>query len=174
MKLSSQFSLLALLCITTHVLASPSGFRLKPITNSNRQAQKRDVFVPPIIEPNTDTVWYVGETANVLDYNRDTTDTPDQISNGAAIELRNTNIYVYAPRILAEGFDLYQGYQDIVVPDDGSLSTRNDWQIILFGDFENISDDFIIIADDSAPTPPKPTVYATHTATSYPLRIRNV
>ncbi|KIJ36768.1 hypothetical protein M422DRAFT_100412, partial [Sphaerobolus stellatus SS14] len=103
-----------------------------------------DAFVPPIIEPNTDTVWYVGETANVLDYNRDTTDTPDQISNGAAIELRNTNIYVYAPRILAENFDLYEGYQPVLVPDDGSITTRNDWQIVLFGDSSNVSDDFSI------------------------------
>ncbi|KIJ25506.1 hypothetical protein M422DRAFT_273544, partial [Sphaerobolus stellatus SS14] len=129
MKLSVKFSLVAAFI----------GASLVAVQAAPSPGRKRDAFVPPILQPNSSTIWDISVA-------------PAQTSNGTAIQLRNRYIYVYAPRILAENFDLYEGYQPVLVPDDGSITTRNDWQIVLFGDSSNVSDDFsIAIGNDALP-----------------------
>jgi len=99
-------------------------------------ASPLDVFVPPILSPNAATVWTAGAVETVT---WDASGAPADISNGAAVVLRkdNTNLAT-----LASGFDLRSGSVDVTVPSD--VAPGNDYQIILFGDSGNLSQDFTI------------------------------
>ncbi|KAI5900565.1 uncharacterized protein SCHCODRAFT_02483770 [Schizophyllum commune H4-8] len=96
-----------------------------------------DVWVPHILTPNAETVWTIGEPANVT---WDTSDAPEQISNGAAVQLRKGTPIGW----LAQDFDLRAGYVEVTVPED--LEPGNDYSITLFGDSGNISEEFTIKA----------------------------
>ncbi|KAJ2978330.1 hypothetical protein NQ176_g3876 [Zarea fungicola] len=103
-------------------------------------AAPNDVWSPRIIQPNAATVWTVGQTYNVT---WDTSGAPEQISNGAAIALRNeTQLIQY----LAEfhSFSLRDGFKEIIVPD---VAAGTDYRIVLFGDSGNWSDKFAIVKD---------------------------
>ncbi|KAL1744331.1 hypothetical protein HDZ31DRAFT_38916 [Schizophyllum fasciatum] len=95
-----------------------------------------DVWVPHILTPNADTVWTIGEKANVT---WDTSDAPERISNGAAVQLRKEAPIGW----LAEGFDLRAGFVEVTVPE---VEPDSDYSITLFGDSGNISDEFTIKA----------------------------
>ncbi|KIJ31463.1 hypothetical protein M422DRAFT_266840 [Sphaerobolus stellatus SS14] len=119
----------------------------------SRPGGSGNIYVPRIIEPNAGTVWSAGETRNVT---WDLGSAPNQTSNLGTVQLKNRYVAVYAPRILAEGFSLLDGTAAVLVPNDGLISTRNDWQIVLFGDSGNVSDDFIILVNDGRDFPPPP------------------
>ncbi|KAK7467645.1 hypothetical protein VKT23_004698 [Stygiomarasmius scandens] len=97
-----------------------------------------DVFVPTITSPVTGTVWTIGTAVNVT---WDTSNAPENISNGAAVLLRKAGA-PFQNDFLAEGFDLRAGFVTIVVPD---VPAGDDYAITLFGDSGNISDEFSIV-----------------------------
>ncbi|KZV71615.1 hypothetical protein PENSPDRAFT_577463 [Peniophora sp. CONT] len=103
------------------------------------QHAARDVWDPTILIPNATTVWEAGSTVNVT---WATDDAPTNISNGAAIFLRD-NTTLYEPA-LAEGFDLRSGSQEITLP--ANLTADSDFRIVLFGDSGNWSPEFTIVA----------------------------
>ncbi|VDB82894.1 unnamed protein product [Peniophora sp. CBMAI 1063] len=102
------------------------------------QHAARDVWDPTILTPNASTVWEAGANVTVT---WETDDAPTNISNGAAIFLRD-NTTLYQPA-LAEGFDLRGGSQDITLPEN--LTTASDFRIVLFGDSGNWSPEFTVI-----------------------------
>lgn len=75
------------------------------LTGATPIANKRDVYVPPVLYPHAGTVWYSGQTHNVTWYVllilqcrciglqccRDNSDPPQNISNRALILLRWDN-----------------------------------------------------------------------------------
>ncbi|KAG6873800.1 hypothetical protein C0995_011025 [Termitomyces sp. Mi166 len=97
-----------------------------------------DVFVPPIIVPNASTVWVVG-CVETVKWN--TSNAPENISNGAAVALKPESSGPIT--ILAMGFDLRAGCVDVTVPED---VTPGEYTITLFGDSGNISPVFNIVA----------------------------
>ncbi|KZV75746.1 hypothetical protein PENSPDRAFT_570931 [Peniophora sp. CONT] len=100
---------------------------------------KRDVWNPHIEVPNHDTVWKAGYTYEVI---WDTSDAPENISNGAAIFLRrHDRTFVNDP--LALGFDLRSGHQEVTVPQ--WVQPGDDYQIVLFGDSGNFGEPFTIL-----------------------------
>ncbi|KAF8912127.1 hypothetical protein CPB84DRAFT_1761327 [Gymnopilus junonius] len=94
---------------------------------------KLDVFVPRIIEPNSDTVWTVGQEAIVV---WDTSDAPADISNSASVILNDVGV-------VAQGFDLRAGNVTFKVPLSTSLGPHF---ITLFGDSGNYSPVFTVEA----------------------------
>lgn len=127
--LSTLTSVLALFAITT--------------TASPLEARKAlDVWNPNITSPDATTVWVVGTKVNVT---WDTSDAPNQISNRAAVMLRDSTGPVPAENpFLKEfgSFDLRQGTVEVTVPD---VQTGSDYRIVLFGDSGNWSPEFNII-----------------------------
>ena len=87
------------------------------------QHAARDVWDPTILIPNATTTWEAGATVNVT---WATDDAPVNISNGAAIFLRD-NDTLYQPA-LAEGFDLRSGTQEITLP--VNLTAASDFRIV--------------------------------------------
>ncbi|KAI0034021.1 hypothetical protein K488DRAFT_69425 [Vararia minispora EC-137] len=100
---------------------------------------KRDVWDPTIISPNASTVWTIGGTFNVT---WQTDDAPVNISNGAAIFLR-TDAGMLQP-VLAQGFDLRSGSQEVTVP--ANFTPATNYRVVLFGDSGNWSPEFAITA----------------------------
>ncbi|KAG6817800.1 hypothetical protein H0H87_003208 [Tephrocybe sp. NHM501043] len=68
----------------------------------------KDVFVPEIIEPNSETIWHIGHDERVL---WKTDNAPVNISNGASVVLDRV-------RTLVKGFNLRDGNVTITVPED--------------------------------------------------------
>jgi len=130
MQFTTSFTslVIALAAATTSVLAIPL------------ELQKRDVWDPKILYPHAGTVWKLGATHNVT---WDTSDAPVNISNGAAIYLRLDTGPELSP-VLAKGFDLRSGRQEITVPKNFTPAT--DYRIVLFGDSGNWSPEFTITA----------------------------
>ncbi|KAK7015492.1 hypothetical protein VNI00_012104 [Paramarasmius palmivorus] len=123
-----QFKTTAILAaLAAAVTASPLVER-KPL----------DVWNPTIISPNASTIWVVGTTVNVT---WDTSDQPKQISNGAAVQLRNATGPVGYLKDF-NTFDLRTGWVEIEVPD---VDPATDYYITLFGDSGNWSDKFAIV-----------------------------
>ncbi|KAF8586113.1 hypothetical protein K439DRAFT_985190 [Ramaria rubella] len=101
-----------------------------------------DVFDPPILYPNAATVWFAGQSHNVT---WDASNPPKTISNGALIQLRIADSVIqFVPVTLASGFSLLAGRQVITLP--GNLTSRDDYEIVLFGDSGNVSPAFTILA----------------------------
>ncbi|KAI0371383.1 hypothetical protein BV20DRAFT_965600 [Pilatotrama ljubarskyi] len=99
--------------------------------------ETRDVYAPPILYPHAGTVWYKHQTHNVT---WDVSDPPVNITNKfGRIMLRKGGIAT--PLILADGFDILLGRIEVQVPwvIDGS-----DYELVLFGDSGNWSQDFTI------------------------------
>ncbi|KAF8490207.1 hypothetical protein JB92DRAFT_3010246 [Gautieria morchelliformis] len=116
----------AMACIFTTVVAAPT-------------LQLRDVFSPPILVPNAATVWFAGQHHNVT---WDASNPPKSISNVASIVLKTAVSSDWIPLTLAEGFSLLDGSHEIVVPTN--VTSRNDWEIVLFGDSGDVSPAFTI------------------------------
>ena len=87
------------------------------------QHAARDVWDPTIITPDATTVWEAGSVVNVT---WETDDAPANISNGAAIFLRD-NTTVFQPA-LAEGFDLRSGSQEVTIP--SNITSGTDYRIV--------------------------------------------
>lgn len=62
-----------------------NGYRVREVE------KKRDVFDPTIISPNAQTTWTVGQQVNVT---WDTSDAPEQISNGSLVTLDVNDVTV--------------------------------------------------------------------------------
>ncbi|KIY42926.1 hypothetical protein FISHEDRAFT_23529, partial [Fistulina hepatica ATCC 64428] len=97
-----------------------------------------DVWSPTIISPTTGTVWYTGTIVNVT-WCVETADAPVVISNAGEVQLDEggDNLGI----ILASDFDLRTGYVEVTVPE---VSTGDSYEITLYGDSGNISNDFTI------------------------------
>ncbi|EJD53063.1 hypothetical protein AURDEDRAFT_110845 [Auricularia subglabra TFB-10046 SS5] len=102
--------------------------------------ETRDVWTPHLLYPHVGTVWKLGARHNVT---WDTSDAPENISNGAAIYLRKAE-RTLVDKPLAQGFDLRAGRQEIVVPTD--ITPGCDYRVVLFGDSGNWGDEFTITA----------------------------
>jgi len=98
---------------------------------------KRDVYDPPVLYPNSSTVWMVGEKYNVT---WDTSNPPTDISNPVGrIQLRQGNQTL--PEVLASNFSILSGTEEIQVP---NVTPGSDYCIVLMGDSGNFSPLFTI------------------------------
>jgi len=126
MKLtSSNILAFGFLSFVSSVIATPTV----------RAAQ--DVYVPRITSPTGGANWTVGETREVT---WDASSHPVNITNKLGRVMLSKSRYI-TPLILADKFDILLGRVTITVPwvVDGS-----DYEIVLFGDSGNYSDDIII------------------------------
>ncbi|EEB92329.1 hypothetical protein MPER_09179 [Moniliophthora perniciosa FA553] len=134
------------------------------VTASPLQARKAlDVWAPTILSPNASTVWVVGTTVNVTwrvsqilhslvllmrpVFNRDTSNAPVNISNGAAV-LLNKGDPPKQVQYLKDfrSFDLRSGWVEVSVP---NVEPDTDYFITLFGDSGNWSDKFEIVEEET-------------------------
>jgi len=99
-----------------------------------------DIFSPPILYPNAATVWFAGQSHNVT---WDPSNPPKSISNLASIVLRTAGASDWTELTLASNFSLLDGRHEIKVPTN--VTSRDDWEIILFGDSGNVSPAFTIL-----------------------------
>ncbi|KAF9065788.1 hypothetical protein BDP27DRAFT_1424532 [Rhodocollybia butyracea] len=97
-----------------------------------------DVWSPTVLSPTSTTVWTQGQQYNVT---WDTSDAPSQISNGASVRLGVQ--HTLTDTVLADGFDLRQGWVTVTAP---VVPSGSEYTIILFGDSGNESEEFSIIA----------------------------
>ncbi|KAF9227327.1 hypothetical protein BS17DRAFT_764587 [Gyrodon lividus] len=103
----------------------------------------RDVWVPPITSPTSNTVWTVG-CAYTVSWNA--TQPPSQVTNPQGqVYLRQGNATQANP--IAQGFLLSAGQVNVIVPED--TQPGNDWMVVLFGDSGNWSPLFTIAAPSS-------------------------
>ncbi|KAF8919069.1 hypothetical protein CPB85DRAFT_951941 [Mucidula mucida] len=99
----------------------------------------RDVFVPPILYPNSSTVWKAGSTHSVTD----ASNPPKSITNDqGVIMLVNPDGKLQFKNPLAKGFNIMNGKQDVQVPAD---TVPGNYSIVLFGDSGNRSPQFTIV-----------------------------
>ncbi|KAJ3540118.1 hypothetical protein NM688_g6270 [Phlebia brevispora] len=97
----------------------------------------RDVWDPKILSPNSTTTWVSGNTYTVV---WDTTDRPKEItSTNGHIILANEGVEYTV--LLAWNFDLLDGQVEVTVP---PVYTEDGYQIVLFGDSGNLSEEFTI------------------------------
>ncbi|KAI0269934.1 hypothetical protein BC834DRAFT_819670 [Gloeopeniophorella convolvens] len=106
---------------------------------------KRDVWIPPILEPTGSTVWYTGSTVTV---SWNTSTPPQQVTNPKgtlylgfleAAGKGGENLDTKNP--LATGFDLHAGKTDVLVPE---VASKANYIVALLGDSGNISPLFTI------------------------------
>ncbi|KAG1752965.1 hypothetical protein EDB19DRAFT_977993 [Suillus lakei] len=98
-------------------------------------AVTRDVWVPSIICPTSDSIWTVGGTFSVT---WDTSKKPSQVTNPTGkIYLRQGDKTQSSP--IASGFALSDGKVEVTIPGD---TTPGDYMIVLFGDSGNWSAEF--------------------------------
>ncbi|KAG0704484.1 hypothetical protein DFH29DRAFT_372511 [Suillus ampliporus] len=125
--LTSLFMLLALLSCALSAPVSPV---------------KRDVWVPTIISPTSDSTWTVGGTFLVT---WDTSSEPSQVTNPTGeIYLRQGDATQSDP--IESGFPLSDGQVYVTIPGD---TTPGTWMVVLIGDSGNWSDEFPIDASTS-------------------------
>ncbi|PPQ75645.1 hypothetical protein CVT26_001625 [Gymnopilus dilepis] len=98
----------------------------------------RDVFVPPVILPNSGSVWKVGSTQTVQ---WDVTNPPAQITNTKAKIILVTNSTLDFKHPLADNLDVLSGSAQVTVP---NVAPGNFYQILVFGDSGNTGDIFTI------------------------------
>jgi len=110
-----------------------------------QQISKRDVWVPPVTEPTSDTIWQIGTTATVT---WDASDPPQEITNPEGTLLLGfllpngtggENLDVDNP--LAQKFPLADGEVSFQVP---SVDPGCHYIVALIGDSGNISPQFTI------------------------------
>jgi len=113
-----------------------------------RASQVLDVFAPPIIQPNSSSVWPIGSTQIVI-WSLD--DVPSQITNPNGTiylgfnESNSLNLNLSNP--LVQILNLLAGNVTLIVPD---VPPRDDYILNLSGDSGNISPPFAIIPATSA------------------------
>ncbi|KIM56796.1 hypothetical protein SCLCIDRAFT_131775 [Scleroderma citrinum Foug A] len=98
---------------------------------------KRDVFVPPVVTPDANTVWVVGQ---YYDVTWDTSNPPAQITNTEGQIYLIVNGLIDFDYKLASGFNILDGSVQIQVP---NVPTGT-YAIVLFGDSGNDSQSFTI------------------------------
>ncbi|KAF8904109.1 hypothetical protein CPB84DRAFT_1745939 [Gymnopilus junonius] len=98
----------------------------------------RDVFVPPVVLPNRESVWKVGSQQTVK---WDVSDPPKQITNTKAKIILVTNGVLNFDHPLADNLDVLSGITQVTVP---NVDAGNDYQILVFGDSGNTGDFFTI------------------------------
>ncbi|OAX39980.1 hypothetical protein K503DRAFT_688471 [Rhizopogon vinicolor AM-OR11-026] len=99
----------------------------------------RDVWVPEITSPTSDSTWTVGGTYSVT---WDTSSKPSQVTNPTGkIYLRQGDATQSTP--IESGFALSDGSVEVTIPED---TTPGSWMIVLFGDSGNWSSAFSINA----------------------------
>ncbi|KAN0091166.1 hypothetical protein V8E55_004732 [Tylopilus felleus] len=99
---------------------------------------RRDVWVPPVISPDSNTVWTTGGTYTV---SWNTSSQPSQVTNPLGrVYLRINGLTQSTP--LAEDFPLASGQVNVTVP--ANTTPSNEWEVVLFGDSGNFSPAFTI------------------------------
>ncbi|KAK1224202.1 hypothetical protein PQX77_012902 [Marasmius sp. AFHP31] len=114
---------------------------LASLSNASPIGQ-RDVYVPPIISPDTYTEWVVGTVVNVT---WDNSNPPASISNGASVQLNKANPSSIVGTLVRD-FDLRAGWVEVTVP---NVEPADDYIITLFGDSGNRSPPFSIVANET-------------------------
>ncbi|KAG1869865.1 hypothetical protein C8R48DRAFT_102288 [Suillus tomentosus] len=100
---------------------------------------RRDVWVPTITSPTSDSTWTVGKSFLVT---WDTSSKPAQVTNpNGEIYLRLGDETQSSP--IASGFALTDGQIEVTIPSD---TTPDQYRVVLFGDSGNWSDQFPIDA----------------------------
>ncbi|KAF8192124.1 hypothetical protein BJ912DRAFT_849172 [Pholiota molesta] len=100
--------------------------------------EARDVFVPPVLTPNSHSVWKVGSKQTVT---WDVKSPPAQITNTEAQVILVTNGRLDFEHPLAKGIDVLTGKAHIVVP---KVTPGKNYQILVFGDSGNTGEFFTI------------------------------
>ncbi|KAF9472238.1 hypothetical protein BDN70DRAFT_868583 [Pholiota conissans] len=127
--------------LSTFVFAILAFFSLvnaAPIALGADSLSTRDVFVPPVLLPNSHSVWKVGSKQTVT---WDVRDAPKQITNGQAQVILVTNGKLDYEHPLAKGIDVLKGKAQITVP---KVAPGKNYQILVFGDSGNTGEFFTI------------------------------
>ncbi|KDR82373.1 hypothetical protein GALMADRAFT_237651 [Galerina marginata CBS 339.88] len=122
--------------ITTFIFALLALVSL--VSGAPIQLSRRDVFVPPVLLPNSKSVWEVGSTQTVT---WDISNAPKQITNTKAKIILVTNGVLDFEHPLVDNCDVLAGAHQVIVP---SVKPGNDYQILVFGDSGNTGDFFTI------------------------------
>jgi len=100
---------------------------------------ERDVFVPPVLQPNHESVWKVGTTQTVT---WDVRNPPKQITNTNAMIVLVTDGLLDMEHPLATGISVLRGTAQVVVP---KVAPGKNYQILVFGDSGNTGEFFEIV-----------------------------
>ncbi|KAF9523900.1 hypothetical protein CPB83DRAFT_862108 [Crepidotus variabilis] len=101
----------------------------------------RDVYAPPVLSPNSTSIWKVGSNQTVT---WDASNPPKQITNPKAKIILVKNGILDFKHPLAENLDVLAGQARVKVPQ--TVAPGDDYQILLYGDSGNSGDVFSIIA----------------------------
>ncbi|KAJ3509182.1 hypothetical protein NLJ89_g5357 [Agrocybe chaxingu] len=104
------------------------------------QLQERDVFVPPVLLPNSTSVWKVGTRQTVT---WDVSRPPKQITNTKARIVLVTDGRLDFEHPLATDIDVLAGKAHVKVP---HVAPGKNYQILVFGDSGNTGEFFTITA----------------------------
>jgi len=99
---------------------------------------QRDVFVPPVVLPNSKSVWKAG-SKQIVEW--DVSNPPQQITNSVAKIVLATNGLLDFEHPLADNIDVLSGKHQVTVP---NVKPGKNYQIIVFGDSGNTSPFFEI------------------------------
>jgi len=135
-----------LLAGSTAVAALPQDPEQEVSHQKRVQPVELDVFAPPVTNPNSTTVWSVGDTQSVV---WDTSGLSDEGKNATGLLLlgfldandTTGNEHLDIKHPLAHGFQLGIGSIDITVP---NVTTRNSYLVALIGDSGDVSKPFTI------------------------------
>jgi hypothetical protein len=138
-----------ILQFSTALLFSALGVVAAPIFNPiSISLGGRDVWAPPVTEPNADTTWTVGETVTAT---WDTSTRPDKVTNPRGVlvlghfnadQSGGENLDVENP--LAQDFDLDDGSVTFEVPMPTVVQPEHKYFVALIGSSGNISPEFTI------------------------------
>lgn len=113
-------------------------------TSSGNMLAEREVYSPPITNPNASTTWIVGSTVEVT---WDVSQIPEGLTNfygklvlGYVDGGSDEHLDLGNP--LADGFNITQGHIAVEVPD---VRPSSDYIVVLFGDSGNSSPTFTIL-----------------------------
>lgn len=103
----------------------------------------REVYSPPVTSPDASTIWDIGSIEQVT---WDTSSIPKSITNSKGKLVlgyvnNGTDEHLDLDHPLAEGFEITQGFVQVVVP---NVKPANDYIVVLFGDSGNRSPAFNI------------------------------
>ncbi|KAK7056958.1 hypothetical protein VNI00_002676 [Paramarasmius palmivorus] len=84
------------------------------MTVASAPLTKRDVYVPPLIQPSSGTVWCIGQNYNVT---WDTSNPPAQITNKQGSIVLGKDSRLLLDHYLAKGFDILSGSTEVTCPD---------------------------------------------------------
>lgn len=103
----------------------------------------REVYSPPVTSPDASTIWDIGSIEQVT---WDTSSIPKAITNSKGKLVlgyvnNGTDEHLDLDHPLAEGFEITQGFVQVVVP---NVKPANDYIVVLFGDSGNRSPAFNI------------------------------